>query len=269
MAVRNVRGGLTAFSLPELTRQALWAGMYERRCYATTGERIVLDFDCDGHPYGTEYTAAGPPKIRFRVEGTAALDTVEVWRGTQRLYEVPLEPTDPSPSDAIRVAWRGASAKGNWRQSRMAWDGYVRLSGARISNASGYAFDTPDEGIGDWTETAVNWRSFTAGDWDGVVLQLDGPSESDAQLEFVTDPINFTVRLAELDGSPFVVDAVNPSRTVRVQRLPTGLPPSSCAGSFVDPAPQPGCNAYWLRVLQHDGAQAWSSPVFATFPGTG
>jgi hypothetical protein len=52
-----------------------------------------------------------------------------------------------------------------------------------------------------------------------------------------------------------------------VQRLPTGLPPASCAGSFVDPDPHPGCNAYWLRVLQHDGAQAWSSPVFATFAG--
>lgn len=32
-----------------------------------------------------------------------------------------------------------------------------------------------------------------------------------------------------------------------------------------DPDPFPGCNAYWLRVLQHDGAQAWSSPVFATY----
>lgn len=268
MSVRNVRGGLTAFALPELTREALWKGMQERRCYATTGERILLEFECDGHPYGTEYAAAGPPTIRFRVEGTAPLDTVEVWRDTQKLHDVPLEPTDPTPSNAIRIAWRGASAPGNWRQARMAWDGYVRLDGARVSNASPYAFDTPDEGLGDWTETVVNWRSVTAGDWDGVVLHVDGSSSPEARLEFVTDPMSFTVPLAELNGRPFVVDAVNPPRTVRLQRLPTGLPPASCAGSFVDPDPHPGCNAYWLRVLQHDGAQAWSSPVFATITGT-
>ena len=59
----------------------------------------------------------------------------------------------------------------------------------------------------------------------------------------------------------------NPLGRFESQRLPVGLPSPSCAGGFVDPDPLPGCNAYWLRVLQHDGAQAWSSPVFATFPG--
>ncbi len=265
MSVRNVRGGLTAFVLPELTRQALWTAMRDRRCYATTGERILLEFECDGHPYGTEYDAAEPPTIRFRVEGTAPLDTVEVWRDTHKLYDVPLEPSDPTPSNEIRIAWRGASAQGNWRQSRMVWDGQLRLDGARIINVSGYAFDTPDEGLGGWTETVVNWRSITAGDWDGVILELDPSSGSAGRLNFATGPLTFSVPLGELGERPFVVDATDPARTVRLQRLPTGLPSPSCAGSFVDPDPHPGCNAYWLRVLQHDGAQAWSSPVFATF----
>jgi hypothetical protein len=267
MSVRNVRGGLTAFAMPELTRDALWDAMRRRRCYATTGARILLDFECDGHPYGTEYDAAGPPTIRFRVEGTAPLDTVEIWRCTHKLYDVPLVASDPTPSNAIRVAWRGASGQGNWRQSRMVWDGQIRLDGARITNVSGYAFDSPDEGLGDWNDTVVNWRSITAGDWDGVVLELDQTDASAGRLDFATGPMTFTVPLDQIDERPFVVDAGNPSRTVRIQRLPAGLPSPSCLGSFVDPDPHPGCNAYWLRVLQHDGAQAWSSPVFATFPG--
>lgn len=267
MSVRNVRGGLTAFAMPELTRDALWDAMRRRRCYATTGARILLDFECDGHPYGTEYDAAGPPTIRFRVEGTAPLDTVEIWRCTHKLYDVPLVASDPTPSNAIRVAWRGASGQGNWRQSRMVWDGQIRLDGARITNVSGYAFDSPDEGLGDWNDTVVNWRSITAGDWDGVVLELDQTDASAGRLDFATGPMTFTVPLDQIDERSFVVDAGNPSRTVRIQRLPAGLPSPSCLGSFVDPDPHPGCNAYWLRVLQHDGAQAWSSPVFATFPG--
>lgn len=265
MSVRNVRGGLTAFALPELTREALWKAMHERRCYATTGERILLEFECDGHPYGTEYETSRPPTIRFRVEGTAPLDTVEIWRGTEKLYDVPIEPSDPKPSNTFRIAWRGTSAQGNWRQSRMVWDGHLRVAGARITNVSGYAFDTPAEGLGDWTETVVNWRSITAGDWDGVVLELDQSSSLAGRLDFATGPMTFTVPLDELEERPFVVDATDPCRTVRMERLPTGLPTTSCAGSVVDPDPYPGCNAYWLRVLQHDGAQAWSSPVFATY----
>ena len=114
------------------------------------------------------------------------------YRGPPELPDLPKVQWNPQlPSlvafeafcDSVAVAWRGASAKGNWRQARMVWDGYVRLTGAQISDASGYAFDTPDEGLGDWTETVVNWRSFTAGDWDGVVLQLDGSIEPDARLE--------------------------------------------------------------------------------------
>jgi hypothetical protein len=266
MAVRNVRGGLTAFALPELSRDALWAGMRERRCYATTGDRIFLDFDCDGHPYGTEYEANGAPTIRYRVEGTGPLDTVEIWRDTSLLHQVAIEPTDPTPSDAIRIAWRGSSAEGNWRRARMAWHGYARLSGGSISDVSGYAFDTPDEGIVEYDAGTVSWRSVTAGDWDGVVLRLQPGWESDAHLEFATDPMKLTIPLEQLSEGPVVAEAADPARTVRVQRLPTGLPAPSCAGSFIDPDARSGSHAYWLRVLQHDGAQAWSSPVFVTFP---
>lgn len=267
MAVRNVRGGLTAFALPELTRDALWTSMYERRCYATTGERILLDFDCDGHPYGTEYTAAGAPTISYRVEGTSALDQVEIWRGTEKIHDVAVEPTDPTPSDVVRVSWRGTTARGNWRQARMVWDGSVRLDGARITEVSGHAFDSPDEGLTTWSPTGARWRSVTAGDWDGITLRLDDVRPDGGRLEFTSDPMSFTAPLAGLDEQPMIVQADDPARTVRVERLPLGLPAPTAVGSFVDPDPRPGCNAYWLRVLQHDGGQAWSSPVFATFPG--
>jgi hypothetical protein len=32
-----------------------------------------------------------------------------------------------------------------------------------------------------------------------------------------------------------------------------------------DPDPPAGaCSAYWIRVTQEDGAQAWTSPVYLT-----
>jgi hypothetical protein len=37
------------------------------------------------------------------------------------------------------------------------------------------------------------------------------------------------------------------------------------AFEVTDPTPPAGaCHAYWLRVTQEDGAQAWTSPVYLT-----
>ena len=33
---------------------------------------------------------------------------------------------------------------------------------------------------------------------------------------------------------------------------------------YEDASPPPGCNPYWLRVTQTDGARAWASPVYVT-----
>jgi hypothetical protein len=41
---QNWRAGLAAVYAPELTREAIWDALYDRHCYGTTGERIVLRF---------------------------------------------------------------------------------------------------------------------------------------------------------------------------------------------------------------------------------
>ena len=47
-------GGLTAVLAPELTREAVLEALRERRCYATTGQRYLLEFTVDGHQMGSE-----------------------------------------------------------------------------------------------------------------------------------------------------------------------------------------------------------------------
>ena len=67
-------GGLTAIIAPELTREATIRSLKERRCYATTGARIVLDFRVDGHGMGEEFSSAAPDvAVTARVLGTAPL----------------------------------------------------------------------------------------------------------------------------------------------------------------------------------------------------
>ena len=64
---------------PELTREAIIQALRERRCYATTGARIVLDFRVNGHGMGEEFTTAVPDvAVTARVVGTAKLARLEV-----------------------------------------------------------------------------------------------------------------------------------------------------------------------------------------------
>jgi hypothetical protein len=43
-------GGLAAVWAAELTREAVFDALYARRCYGTTGARILLDFRLNGEP---------------------------------------------------------------------------------------------------------------------------------------------------------------------------------------------------------------------------
>jgi len=75
-------GGLAAVWAGELTREGLFDALRARRCYATTGERILLDFTVAGIPMGGVGSAARGDAlpIRLKVWGTATLLRVEVLR---------------------------------------------------------------------------------------------------------------------------------------------------------------------------------------------
>lgn len=77
--------GLTAVLAEELTREALWTALGERRCYATSGARIELDFRLNGHPMGSvlsgnqySFRSFYPLHITAAVKGTAPIAKIEV-----------------------------------------------------------------------------------------------------------------------------------------------------------------------------------------------
>lgn len=77
------RTGMTAVLAPELTREAIYRAIYERRCYATSGVPIVLDFRIEDALMGSEIRVDHQPQITGRVQGTAALRSVEIIRDGQ------------------------------------------------------------------------------------------------------------------------------------------------------------------------------------------
>lgn len=75
-------GGLAAVFAREHSREAIFDALRERSCYATTGERILLDFSVAGLPMGAEGTLAPGARItiELKVWGTDTLLRVEVLR---------------------------------------------------------------------------------------------------------------------------------------------------------------------------------------------
>jgi len=233
--------------------EAFWA----RRVYGTTGERIVLRVSAGDHPMGAAFAAAQVPPIDVEVLGTAPLETVELLRGTEVVYSHPLVQPAPGERPLLKVVWEGARTK--WRGRPTRWDGALRLDAGRIISAQPFAFDDPEQGLVAQGEREVRWISTTNGDPDGLFLDLD--IADDAPIIFQSKPATFAFFWAGLQAGPLVVDAGGVGQRVTASLVPRGERPWQARFSYRDPAPAAGVNAYWLRVIQRDGAMAWSSPI--------
>lgn len=74
--------GLAAVYARELTRTAIFEALKSRRTYATTGKRMLLHFEVNGHLMGAKFTlpAREYPRLKLKVVATEDLDFVEVLR---------------------------------------------------------------------------------------------------------------------------------------------------------------------------------------------
>jgi len=74
--------GLAAVFSSENTREGLFQSLKARRCYGTTGERMLLDFRINGHEMGSEIIVHDrtPLNITVEVHGTDEISFVEVAR---------------------------------------------------------------------------------------------------------------------------------------------------------------------------------------------
>ena len=83
------KAGFAAVWADELTRQSLFAALKARRCYGTTGVRIVLEVFLNGQPMGSEIDWSCPDAVRtlsIRVWGTDELETVTVVKNNESVH---------------------------------------------------------------------------------------------------------------------------------------------------------------------------------------
>ena len=256
-------GGLTCVLAESLTRDALFEAIRARRCYGVTAaQRIHVELAVNGLPMGAEGPASGPVRIAGRAAGTGPVERIDVFRGLDVLRTVsPYSAASFEGSARYRIAWAGSRVRGRDRLTR--WDGSLELSAGRVLAAEPFAMENPEKGITRRTERRLEWISNTTGDDDGVDVTLDCPA--DAVLRLRTPVIDLDVPLAELAaGTTREFPAGGVDLRAFMRRLPARDVARELAFDVTDPAPPAGCAAYWIRVTQEDGAQAWTSPVYLT-----
>jgi hypothetical protein len=257
-------GGLTCVLADALTREAVFEAVRARRCYGVSAaQRIHVELAVNGLPMGAEGRAAGAVRVAGRAVGTGPIERIDVLRGVDVLRSVsPYGAASYEGSARYRIAWAGSRVRGRDRLTR--WDGSLELSAGRILAAEPFAMENPEKGITSRTDRRLTWISNTTGDDDGVDVSLDAPA--DAVLRFRTPVLDLDVPLAELEGGATrVFPAGGVDLRAFMRRLPARDLTRELAFDVTDPAPPAGaCSAYWIRVTQEDGAQAWTSPVYLT-----
>jgi len=83
--IRYSKGGITAVYATKLTRESIYEALKNRRCYATTGERMLIEYSINGYPMGSTIVLSErePLNIIFTVVGTNRLEKVELIKNNE------------------------------------------------------------------------------------------------------------------------------------------------------------------------------------------
>ena len=278
---RYAKGGLAALYASELTIDGILEALQARRGYGTTGARILIRLEADGHVMGDSCRTRSLPRISAFVAGSAPLESVELFRGLERVYSHPLEVTPAR--NRVRILWEGASRRTSY--SGVIWDGRLQVAGGRIALGETIRFDSPRSHVFDLGGDGLRWHSVTCGYRSGMVLEVEGSPQ--VELDFAIDTslitrscfggfgdvppstvsytpaerLHFRVRMGDVERGPVVVEVGSLNRRLTISLAPEAGT-REVEFTYTDPAPLPGINPYWLRVVQADMEMAWTSPVF-------
>ena len=156
----------------------------------------------------------------------------------------------------------GAEARGTAADQHVNWNGELSVDGGRLTSASPVNFHSADDGVRLAEDgQRLRWTSATAGNRAGVVFHFEGPE--DTVFTFNTGPCAFERTLEDFRRETQSFDAGGPKRRAEIGPAPDDGAAADVELELRIPL-SPGEQALWVRVIQVDGAMAWSSPVRVT-----
>lgn len=116
-------GPVAAVRAVRCERRAIWDAVLSRRTYATTGARIILDVQANGHPAGSEIELSDEPRVTIAAHACAPIERIDLIRNDRALsswrpyaLDAALEYVDaaPLPDAAYYVRLRQTDGEYAW-----------------------------------------------------------------------------------------------------------------------------------------------------------
>ena len=167
-------------------------------------------------------------------------------------------------------------ARSKHRRRQVVWSGSIQLSEGELGEAESYRFDYPNEELDREGARTLRFRTLTSGDEDGVVFDLVDAEEANLTLDAETsfrnqfgsggttaEPFRVSIPIRDLSAEDWVHEVGPLDREVVIRRVAESYE-RDASFTWTEKEVPLGTTAYWIRVLQQDGAIAWSSPIFVT-----
>jgi len=279
-------GGLTCYSMPELSREALIESIRCRHHYATTGGpngRPLLDltvtFDKPATCYHDDpdvfknstgkpcseaamgdivHLPAGDAQLEFSVTAGSPVKRIDLFNGLDHIECFRPFADEPS-GHRIAVMWEGAEYRGRFRA--VPWDGTATFDDADIASVQPINFFNRDKSLATESSKRLSWQSVTTGNNAGFIATLNDANNGNLKID--TPLIKQSVALAEIAYDDIILDASDQlPRRITITRLPDeNIHTTVSINRTLSPL-KGRDNPFYVRVTLEDGTQAWTSPVY-------
>jgi len=274
------REGLAAVFAKELTREAIFDALRNRRTYAVSGDRIQLGFRLNGRLMGSELPYSPRREMAVDVTGWDQVDRVEILKNNRvihRNFPMDRQPNAASWKEPVLV--RFEYGWGPWPALDMTrvcdWKILITLEGGQLEDVqpcfqSGPLEEERRDAIVERSPKHLRLKSFTAlrqqfEDYSqkAVVLKVRGGPETriTVRLESPTR-VSLTQsfkQLAESNEMLFTGDF--PKESAMLHRL-VFHDHYQTRYKVADEDEGEGVNWYYARVVQANEQYAWSSPIW-------
>jgi hypothetical protein len=273
--------GVVGVWAEELTRGAIFEAIAARRTYAASGDRIALEVALNDEPMGANLGRVADRQVDVRVEGQDAIASVELVRNGRVIDRHFPEDDAESPvrlpglaKCRIQYGWGPWAALGLGRICD--WDMTLKIHDGRFVRALPCFQAAPfDEQRRDTLQfvsaTEVRLRSpttrvecFGEDPTKSVVLEIDGGPSTVLSIE-MKQPAERTYKipLQELvDDNRVEFTGVFTSESFIVGRLIGPTEYQTSIRWHDRRTADDGPDWYYVRVTQHNGHMAWSSPIW-------
>lgn len=282
------RGGLGAIMADELSNDAIFDNMKALRSYATTGDRIILDFSVNDIPMGQRGPFDPNRLVKGRVIGTAPIDRISIIKNDQVVWSQDYAKAPGNRAgkqaqflltfDSDSTPYHPGDNPRGWRT----WEGTLEFANASLVSIEPYDAGMPGQTVTVSAESPnrANFSTKSRGNGSSFLITLnDVQRTTRLNIDLVetvetggAPPLyrppqripaeSFSLALRDMEDGRVShrQDIEGYADQTTLRRIVTDGP-RDVAFEFTDEGKRHG-DYYYVRIEQVNDAAAWSSPVW-------